>query len=186
MSASPPTPPSLPLGPTRNCPKCGMAVPAKAHVCAYCKKRLRTGPVALGCAAVLALFVVIAVIINSSESPSSSSSPAPSAEQAKNQEQGRKRIAEEQRAAEERYLKTKPGQIWEKHKEWGRDICRLIADGEIVVGMTKDQVRASWGRPQSVNSTVSSSGTDEQWVYGVGQYVYFENGVMTMLQQQSK
>ncbi len=187
MSATPPAP-VAPPGPTKPCPKCGMLVPVKASVCAYCKKRLKTGPLALGCVAVVALFIGIGIIINISESkPSVSHWPEPvvtlSPEQAKKQEEGRKRIAEEQRAAEERYLKTKPGQVWAKHKDWSREVCRLIADRQIAIGMTKDQVRAAWGRPQSVNSTVYASGTHEQWVYGAGQYVYFEGDVMTTLQQ---
>lgn len=74
MSAPPPTP-VVPPGPTRTCPRCKMAVPAKAHVCAYCKKRLRTGPVALGCAAVFALFVILVVVISNATS-SGPSAPA--------------------------------------------------------------------------------------------------------------
>lgn len=49
--------------------------------------------------------------------------------------------------------------------------------------MSADQVREAWGRPGRVNSTVYAGGTHEQWVYGSDQYVYFENGVMTSLQQ---
>jgi len=50
----------------------------------------------------------------------------------------------------------------------------LIINGEIVAGFTEKMVRMSWGNPKSVNH--SSSG--DQWVYD-GQYVYFENGIMT-------
>jgi hypothetical protein len=74
MSASPPTP-VVPPGPTRTCPRCGMAVPAMAYVCAYCKKRLRTGPLALGCAAVFGLFLVLVYVVGNSVSEHPSPEP---------------------------------------------------------------------------------------------------------------
>ena len=50
------------------------------------------------------------------------------------------------------------------------------------IGMTQQQVlESSWGKPQKVNRTVTSSGTREQWVYGGG-YIYIENGVVTAIQ----
>jgi hypothetical protein len=68
---------------------------------------------------------------------------------------------------------------------------RLDADAEkrrkrsqgVRVGMTKEDVLASsWGRPESVNTTTTVHGTREQWVYGSGNYLYFENGVLTAIQ----
>lgn len=54
----------------------------------------------------------------------------------------------------------------------------------VSIGMTKHQVLATkWGKPERVNSTVSRHGEREQWVYGGGQYLYFENGVLTSIQQ---
>lgn len=51
------------------------------------------------------------------------------------------------------------------------------------IGMSGASVLASsWGRPQSVNRTTTASGTREQWVYGAGNYLYFENGVLTAVQ----
>lgn len=84
---------------------------------------------------------------------------------------------------EKRFVGTKAGKIWAKHRDWSREICEVIAERKVTIGMTTDQVRASWGRPESINSSVYSFGTHEQWVYGVGQYVFFENGVMTSLSQ---
>ena len=53
----------------------------------------------------------------------------------------------------------------------------------VTIGMSKEDVLASsWGRPESVNSTTTSHGTSEQWVYGGGNYLYFENGVLTAIQ----
>lgn len=52
----------------------------------------------------------------------------------------------------------------------------------VVVGMTAEQVRQAWGEPQSVNRTQTARGSEEQWVYGLGYYVYVFNGVVTAVQ----
>ena len=55
--------------------------------------------------------------------------------------------------------------------------------GEIVVGMTMDQVIKAWGSPQTrSNTTTSRSGTDSTWrYYRKGQSVdlYFKDGVLS-------
>jgi len=57
------------------------------------------------------------------------------------------------------------------------------ARGGVAIGMTASQVRASnWGRPEKVNRSSGSYGTHEQWVYGGNNYVYFQNGVVTSIQ----
>jgi hypothetical protein len=47
--------------------------------------------------------------------------------------------------------------------------------------MTKDMVIDSWGKPEDINRTVTSSYIHEQWVYG-SRYLYFENGTLTSFQ----
>lgn len=57
------------------------------------------------------------------------------------------------------------------------------ARGGVRIGMTAKQVRASnWGGPESINRSTGSYGTHEQWVYGGGNYIYFENGVVSSIQ----
>jgi hypothetical protein len=49
--------------------------------------------------------------------------------------------------------------------------------------MTQERVlQSSWGRPEHINRSDYSFGTKEQWVYGNGHYLYFENGVLTSIQ----
>lgn len=62
---------------------------------------------------------------------------------------------------------------------------KLAAKPSAAIGMTKEQVRnkTNWGKPKSVNTTVSQYGTQEQWVYGDYQYLYFDNGKLTTIQQ---
>lgn len=51
------------------------------------------------------------------------------------------------------------------------------------IGMSQSDVLASsWGKPQKVNTTTSARGIREQWVYGGHNYLYFENGVLTTIQ----
>lgn len=173
--------PPLPGAPTQTCPKCGMAVPAAAYVCAFCKKRLRTSPVTWIIAGILA-FVFIAPIINSALTR-----PAPvpvrTAEEAARAEADQKAAAEKAKLDEAAFAKSPAGKIQQKHPDWSRKVCEAIAGKKVGVGMSAEQVRLSWGKPEKVNSTVYGRGTHEQWVYGGSQYVYFEDGVMTSLQQ---
>lgn len=53
----------------------------------------------------------------------------------------------------------------------------------VKIGMTQQQVLdSSWGRPESVNKTTDAYGTSEQWVYGGNNYLYFDNGILTSIQ----
>lgn len=61
----------------------------------------------------------------------------------------------------------------ESNKETPKDIQETILKGQIVQGMTADQVRASWGKPTEI--TTSSSGT-EMWNYHSNSFLYFYKG----------
>jgi len=51
------------------------------------------------------------------------------------------------------------------------------------IGMTTKQVlESSWGKPESVNRTTTARSVNEQWVYGGGSYLYFDDGVLTAIQ----
>ena len=54
----------------------------------------------------------------------------------------------------------------------------------IRLGMTGDYVKnkTNWGHPIKVNRSVGSWGVHEQWIYGEGQYLYFQNGKLTSWQ----
>ncbi len=53
----------------------------------------------------------------------------------------------------------------------------------VAIGMTKEQVLGSmWGKPRRVHSTTNAFGTREQWVYGDGNYLYFQDGILTSIQ----
>ncbi len=52
------------------------------------------------------------------------------------------------------------------------------------IGMNAHAVRTqtSLGAPEKVNSTTTARGRREQWVYGAGTYLYFDNDVLTAIQ----
>lgn len=52
------------------------------------------------------------------------------------------------------------------------------------IGMSPEQVtkETSWGKPNHINRTTTAYGVHEQWVYGGGNYLYFENGRLTAIQ----
>ena len=56
--------------------------------------------------------------------------------------------------------------------------------GGVRIGMTAKHVRekTDWGEPNSINTTITSSGRIEQWVYGDGDYLYFRNGILDAIQ----
>lgn len=71
----------------------------------------------------------------------------------------------------------------ELYKKYGKTTADLILKGQVCIGMTKAMVLESWGHPSGgINKTTGAWGTHEQWVYGMGQYLYFENGKLTTIQ----
>jgi hypothetical protein len=68
-------------------------------------------------------------------------------------------------------------------KAAARALAALKKKQGVSIGMTKEDVLASsWGKPDSVNTSIYSFGTHEQWVYGLGNYLYFKNGVLSSIQ----
>jgi len=53
----------------------------------------------------------------------------------------------------------------------------------VKIGMSKqDVLDSSWGSPIDINKTTNKYGVREQWVYGNGNYLYFENGILVTIQ----
>ena len=53
----------------------------------------------------------------------------------------------------------------------------------ISLGMTtQDVVDSSWGRPERINRTTGYNVNRQQWVYGNGNYLYFEHDILTSMQ----
>ena len=54
----------------------------------------------------------------------------------------------------------------------------------VKIGDTAEFVRtkSSWGSPSKVNRTITANGKHEQWVYGEHNYLYFDNDILTAIQ----
>lgn len=72
---------------------------------------------------------------------------------------------------------------FELHPDWSDRAWNSIKDQKVYLGMNQEMCIYSWGKPRKVNQSIGSWGTHEQWVYGdFGPYVYFQNGVLTSIQ----
>lgn len=66
-----------------------------------------------------------------------------------------------------------------------RELNDLAKQHKVKLGMTKEQVIESLGRPRHINRTIVGNGTTEQWCYGdslsgTTEYGYFdEDGILT-------
>jgi len=63
-------------------------------------------------------------------------------------------------------------------KKYGQVNGEKVAKGLIWIGMTEAMLLDSWGQPEDINTTVTRYVKRKQYVYGSGQYVYVENGVV--------
>lgn len=51
------------------------------------------------------------------------------------------------------------------------------------IGMTKSEIlKSTWGKPKDINRTTTKYGTHEQWCYNNYKYIYFENDIVTSIQ----
>lgn len=66
--------------------------------------------------------------------------------------------------------------------KYGEYAASAIIKGSVYIGMTKEMALEAWGKPQDVNTTTTKYSIREQWVYGDGNYLYFENGKLTAIQ----
>jgi len=58
------------------------------------------------------------------------------------------------------------------------EIKKLLTNKEVRIGITAEQVIRLCGKPDRINESVTARSRSEQWVYGSGIYLYFENGIL--------
>ena len=80
------------------------------------------------------------------------------------------------------YMNTKP-----KAEESATEKPQIVKKDNPTIGMTPDEVKNStWGEPSDINKTTTKYGISEQWVYRSSvknKYIYFENGLVTAIQE---
>jgi uncharacterized protein YnzC (UPF0291/DUF896 family) len=67
-------------------------------------------------------------------------------------------------------------------KRYGAVISEKLIDKKIWIGMTSEMALVVLGSPEKNNRTVTANSISEQWVYELGQYYYFTNGILTSWQ----
>jgi hypothetical protein len=65
---------------------------------------------------------------------------------------------------------------------WPPKVWDSITAREVFVGMTTDQVRLSWGKPNSTTHIVASGKARDEWVYTSG-ILSFEDNVLTVVKK---
>ncbi len=76
------------------------------------------------------------------------------------------------------YMISKPKETTEN------DTTQKPLKNEPEIGMTAEEVKNStWGKPTKINKTTTKYGVHEQWVYSSGKYIYFDDGVVTSIQE---
>ena len=98
-----------------------------------------------------------------------------------------KKKKEEQKIKEEQERVKKEQENIKQHKNYclnkfGQKLGSYIADNKVIIGMTKEMCETSWGMPIDINRTILRGLTHEQWVYGWATYLYFDNGILTTIQ----
>ena len=56
-------------------------------------------------------------------------------------------------------------QYVKQHPKLNQRMKRIILEGRLVTGMTKDEVKGSWGMPDTVYRTKTNAIVNEQWIY---------------------
>ena len=95
------------------------------------------------------------------------------------------RIREEYRIeAERKSLIAKEEAAYEARlvRKYGKKNAQLILNSDVVLGFTKEMCIESWGEPLDINRTITRNSKSEQWVYGIGMYLYFEGNILTGIQ----
>lgn len=83
------------------------------------------------------------------------------------------------------FVKTPAGKIWLQHPYWLPETCQKIAQGEILPGMNKDQVRESLANRPQIKIRIKVNEEQEEWmVEGENKIVlHFLKGVLQRVEQ---
>ena len=65
---------------------------------------------------------------------------------------------------------------------WDNSFISAIKQKSILIGMTDYQVSLAVGLPEEINTTETVSGKSAQWVYEDGTYLYFDDRILTAIQ----
>jgi predicted MPP superfamily phosphohydrolase len=66
--------------------------------------------------------------------------------------------------------------------KYGVENGEAILNHKVKIGWTKSMCFASWGKPLTIYRTTIATGVHEQCVYSLKKYLYFDNGILTAIQ----
>jgi hypothetical protein len=76
-----------------------------------------------------------------------------------------------------------------KHTDWSLEACKAIVAHDLRIGMTAEQVKASWGNPDRIEPTITEGHVQEQWTYMArfvgsryNSYVHFTDRKLDVIQ----
>lgn len=93
----------------------------------------------------------------------------------KNRAYASKKLAQQK----ESNAKQQRDEIIQKYRSQSQDIF----NHKVKLGWTQEMCAYSWGNPSQVHKTTSVNIMREQWVYGTTKYLYFDNGILTTIQE---
>lgn len=104
-----------------------------------------------------------------------------------NKIQEEKKLAEAEKIKQEKADEQKRIAEEKKNRQlyinkYGAKFGSLIADNKVAIGMNMEMCRLAWGEPLDINRITMKGYAHEQWVYGFGTYLYFNNGVLSTIQ----
>lgn len=167
----------------KKCKYCAMMIPKEAKICPHCRKKQGMSLLvkfALGFIGFILLVGNFPSFIGD-KNKGGLASGIPSLDDYK--ESAKKAAAEVDSRIQ---LNEKGKKLKAKHSDWSNDVCNTIAEKNIRIGMTREQVTVAWEKPYKVNTTTGAYGEHEQWVMresSNSDYLYFDNGVLSSIQQ---
>jgi len=174
------------------CRECGKEISTEAKVCPNCGKtnptsaRVMSTAGALGCFGLIVVMALIGSLSSSGSSGYAAGKPS-AADVAPTTAEHVPSPAERQASILAVGIPTcklsskRTKLLLKRYPEWADHAILLVGCRQIQVGMTQEQLLASWGNPERVNSTTTPAGRDDQLVYG-DNYVYLSDGVVTSYQ----
>lgn len=102
---------------------------------------------------------------------------------AKAQKDADKAKAEEDKAKAEERKQKEQQRIQALVDKYGQSNVNLARQGKVKIGWNKELCKEAWGEPREVSKTTTAYGVHEQWVYYGNRYLYFDNGILTTIQE---
>lgn len=93
-----------------------------------------------------------------------------------------KKLEEQRKKEKEEYEIKQKARRQSLITKYGSENGELIFNRKVKIGWTKEMCIESWGKPRDVNRTTTANGTNEQWVYSLKKYLYFDNNILTAIQ----